>query len=145
MSDLKKLLSNTAIYGLSTIVGRTINFLLVPIQTAVLLDADFGILSELYAYVAFFNVIYLFGMETTYFRFVDKIGEQKSYNSSMTIVLLISISLSLLLLSQVTPISIFFGQPHLTELVACLIGIMLIDAIVAIPFARLRQQNNEIN
>ena len=69
MSSLKKLASQTAVYGLSTIIGRTINFMLVPLHTALFSKADFGTQSEMYGYVAFFNVILLYGMETAFFRF----------------------------------------------------------------------------
>ncbi|MFL5731493.1 MAG: polysaccharide biosynthesis permease, partial [Cytophagaceae bacterium] len=62
MSVLKKLLGQTALYGLSSIVGRALNFLLVPFYTAVLLPAEFGAVTELYAYVAFLNILYLYGM-----------------------------------------------------------------------------------
>src|SRR5690606_17794797 len=68
----KKLAGQTALYGLSSMIGRAINFLLVPVYTSLLLPAEYGIVTELYAYAAFFNILYLFGMETTYFRFANK-------------------------------------------------------------------------
>ena len=71
MSSIKKLASQTAVYGLSTIVGRMFNFLLVPLHTALFSKADFGTQSEMYGYVAFFNVLLLYGMETAFFRFTN--------------------------------------------------------------------------
>ncbi len=82
MSQIKNLAGQTALYGLSSIVGRSLGFLLVPFYTAVLTKADFGIYAELYAYIAFLNILYLFGMETTFFRFAnkDKTLEESIFN-----------------------------------------------------------------
>ena len=92
MSLLKKLAGQTALYGLSSMVGRALNFLLVPFYTAVLLIGEFGIFTELYAYVAFLNVIYLFGMETTYFRFAnkDKLKETEVYQSIQSFIFILT-------------------------------------------------------
>src|SRR6478735_7631668 len=79
MSLLKKLAGQTALYGLSSMIGRAINFLLVPVYTSLLLPAEYGIVTELYAYAAFFNILYLFGMETTYFRFANKKDADESH------------------------------------------------------------------
>ncbi|HJW86923.1 MAG TPA: oligosaccharide flippase family protein, partial [Candidatus Brocadiaceae bacterium] len=69
MSQIKKLASQTAIYGLSTILGRLLNYLLVPLHTRVFGTADYGVVSELYAYSSFFIVTLTYGMETAFFRF----------------------------------------------------------------------------
>ena len=72
-NPLKKLAGHTAIYGLSSIVGRLLNYLLVPLYTLKFTNpADYGVVSELYAWVAFLIVVLSFGMETTYFRFTQK-------------------------------------------------------------------------
>jgi len=142
MSGLKKLASNTAVYGLSTILGRTINFLLVPIQTSVLTTGDYGTISELYAYTAFLNVLFIFGMETTYFRFVQRIGEEKAFNSSFTILLCVVGLLTSVLLFQNDELATFLGHPELANMVTVLIFIICIDALMALPFARLRQRND---
>src|SRR3989344_4130993 len=96
MSVLKKLAGQTLLYGLSSMLGRALNFLLVPFYTSVLLVSEFGIYTELYAYVAFFNVVYLFGMETTYFRFSnkDKLGEVETYRTIQSFILTITLLLS---------------------------------------------------
>ncbi len=141
MSGLKKLVSNTAIYGVSTILGRTINFLLVPIQTGVLTLGDYGTLSEIYGYVAFLNVLFVFGMETTYFRFVDKIGENKSFNATFSIVLVIVGLLTTSLFFGNQLFADFLNHPELANIVKILTVIICIDALVALPFARLRQTN----
>lgn len=140
MSGLKKLASNTAIYGLSTILGRTINFLLLPIQTAIPADR-YGTLSEMFVYAAFLNVLFIFGMETTYFRFVHKIGERKAFNSTMTVVLITTGFFTTLLLLGNQGIATFLERPDLGGMVKMMCFIICIDALMAIPFARLRQQD----
>ncbi|TNF49636.1 MAG: polysaccharide biosynthesis protein, partial [Bacteroidetes bacterium] len=79
-NPLKRLFGQTAIYGLSSIVGRTLNYLLVPLYTHVFADpSDYGVVSELYAWVAFLIVFLTFGMETTFFRFIqDHEGDKET-------------------------------------------------------------------
>lgn len=74
MSNLKGLVKDTAIYGISSIAGRFINYLLVPIQTAAFAAAggEYGVVTNIYAYTALLLVILTYGMETTFFRFVNK-------------------------------------------------------------------------
>jgi O-antigen/teichoic acid export membrane protein len=142
MSMLKKLAGQTALYGLSSMIGRALNFLLVPFYTAVLQVGEFGIFTELYAYVAFFNVVYLFGMETTYFRFANKEGanEQEVYHQTQTFITLLSVLLSGTLIFMAQPIANSLGYTQNSHYIVWLALIMGIDAVVAIPFARLRMQ-----
>ena len=74
MTNLKSLAKETAIYGLSSIVGRFLNYLLVPLYTAKISAASggYGIITNIYSYVALLLVILTFGMETTFFRYVNK-------------------------------------------------------------------------
>jgi len=143
MSLLKKLAGQTALYGLSSILGRAINFLLVPFYTAVLAPVQFGTITELYAYVAFFNIIYLYGMETAYFRFATKENniEASVFNQSETTLIFSSLLFSgvLLLLSPVIANGLEY---HGHSMYFILLGLILaIDSMMAIPFARLRLQN----
>ena len=69
MTPLKKLASQTAIYGLSSVVGRLLNYLLVPLYTRYFLPEEYGVVTELYAYVAFLVIILTYGLETAFFRF----------------------------------------------------------------------------
>ena len=78
MSTLKKLASQSATYGLSTIVGRFLNYLLVPLYTNVFTTGEYGIVTELYSYVAFLAVLFTYGMETAFFRFASKLKEEFS-------------------------------------------------------------------
>lgn len=143
MGILKKLAGQTALYGLSSMVGRMLNFLLVPFYTSVLAVNEFGAFTYFYSYVAFFNVVYLFGMETTYFRFAnkDKLQELEIYRSTQTFVLLLSFFISGALLLFSETISSVLNYPNNASYIVWIALIMGIDAIVAIPFARLRQEN----
>ena len=87
-NPIRKLISQTAVYGLSSIVGRLLNYLLVPLYTSVFTDpAHYGVVSELYAWVAFLIVILTFGMETAFFRFIQtsENKEQTYLNSLVTV------------------------------------------------------------
>ena len=69
MSQIKKLAGQTAYYGISSILGRVLNFALVPLYTRVFLESEYGVVINLYSYVAFLNIIYTYGLETSFFRF----------------------------------------------------------------------------
>ena len=150
MSLLKKLAGQTALYGLSSMIGRAINFLLVPVYTSLLLPAEYGIVTELYAYAAFFNILYLFGMETTYFRFANKkdADEPHIFNHVNTQVLLGSFIISAIVF-LVTPriaahLSIGNEDKSAADFVTYIYYIILIlftDAALSIAFARLRMRN----
>src|SRR5690606_41377707 len=90
MSTLKKLAGETALYGVSSIVGRFISYLLVPLYTAFFNPEEYGVVTELYVYVAFFIIVYTYGMETAFFRFATKEtgNEKKIYNNSFTSILI---------------------------------------------------------
>ena len=136
----KKLLSETALYGLSSMVGRALNYLLVPFYTHIFAPAAFGIVTELYAYIAFLNVVYTYGMETAYFRFATKDSVQKDtiYNVSLSAILASSVLLGALLLIFAQPIADALHYSDQAYLISWIAAILAIDAIVAIPFARLR-------
>lgn len=142
-SSLKKLASETAIYGLSSIVGRALNYLLVPFYTAIFIESEYGIVGELYAYVAFFNVLYLLGLETAYFRFSNKENhdEKTIFNLTQSTVFLSSVFLSGILILFSTQIANILLLQGKEKYIIWLAFIMAIDAIVAIPFAQLRFYN----
>jgi O-antigen/teichoic acid export membrane protein len=145
MSVLKKLSGQTALYGIPSIIGRVLNFLLVPFYTSknVLNVAEFGIYTEIYAYMAFLNVIYTFGMETTYFRFSTKTenGESESFNNAQSAVLITSLLFSSCIIIFSQPIADLLRYPDKQSYIIFLGLILAFDAIVAIPFARLRLEN----
>lgn len=142
MNQLKKLAGETVLYGLGSIVPRFLNFLLVPLHTSVFAPEDYGVITKLFAYVAVINIIFMFGMETAYFRFATKPGadEKRVFNLAQTIVVVISILLSIIFIAWANPIAQLLQIPAHADLVIWLAIIMLVDALVAIPFARLRLQ-----
>ena len=146
MNPLKKLAGDTAMYGLSSIVGRLLNYLLFPLHTMVFVTGDYGIITELYVFAAFLNVIYAFGLETAFFRFTSKYkNDPKVYNTAVSFLLLTSISLSLILVafdSAIVNAMNYQGMEHFVWIFA---GIIALDAIQAIPFARLRYEGKARN
>jgi O-antigen/teichoic acid export membrane protein len=144
MSIAKKLASQTAIYGVSSIVGRVINTLLTPIYTTYFAAADFGIVTGLYAYVSFLNVVFTYGLETTFFRFSNQPGADRSqiYNRILSLLLVSSAGLTVLLLLLARPLLASLGIPPGHEQFAEWMVITLaLDAVAALPFARLRLEN----
>ncbi len=150
MSLLKKLAGQTALYGLSSMIGRAINFLLVPVYTALLLPSEYGIVTELYAYAAFFNILYLLGMETTYFRFANKEGadEPHIFNQVNTQVLFGSFVISAIIFFATPSISTYLSIGNAQKTAAdfatyiyYVVLILFTDAALSIAFARLRMKN----
>ncbi len=146
MSIAKKLVGQTAAYGLSSIVGRALNYLLVPIYTNVFLPEEYGVVSYLYAAVGFFNILYTYGMETAFFRFSNKPDTDKDrlYNQVLSLILSSSLFSTLLLILASGAIARYIGFPDQQEYIVWLAIVLAIDAIVAIPFARLRLQNKAV-
>jgi O-antigen/teichoic acid export membrane protein len=139
LSNLRKLFSDTAIYGVSSIFGRTINFLLVPLYTAVFAPGEYGVVTELYAYVAFLMVIYLYGVETTFFRFATKYEDTKRYyDFSVSSSLLFALLITSVLILAAPAITSFLGYHGAEKYVIWLALIMALDTLVAVPFAKLR-------
>ncbi len=141
MSQLKRLAGDTAIYGISSILGKSINYLLVMLHTAVFLREELGVFTYLYAYVAFLNIVYTFGMETAFFRFINKSKNLSAYNTATSLVVTISTVISGLIYFQADSIAGLINFPDTGHLVEWIAIILWIDGIMAIPFALLRQQN----
>lgn len=143
MSIIKKLVTQTAIYGISSIFGRFLNYLLVPLYTYYFTAAEYGVVSEFYAYAGFFSVLLLCGFETGYFRFRDKEHPTKdvAYSTALMFVLLINVGFFLLIAAINTRLSAALNYPNHPEYVLCFALILLFDAVSAIPFARLRAEN----
>ena len=146
MSIAKKLVGQTAAYGLSSIVGRALNYLLVPIYTRVFLPEEYGVVSYLYAFVAFFNILYTYGMETAFFRFANKpdADPKAVYSRVLSAILVSSAVFTGILLLSSGAIARYIGYPEQREYIVWLALVLAIDAIVAIPFAWLRHQNKAI-
>ena len=140
-NPLKSLLGQTAIYGLPTIVGRLLNYLMVPLYTSLLPAAEYGKVSELYAVVAFLIVVLTFGMETAFFKyFNDKEDKEEVFrNSFLTVLGLNAIFLILLLLFNQSLANAMLYPEH-NEWIVLLGIIVTIDAVSALPMAKLRSQ-----
>jgi O-antigen/teichoic acid export membrane protein len=144
-NPIKKLASQTAVYGLSSIIGRFLNYLLTPLYTYSFVPQEFGVVVELYTYTSFLAVILTYGMETAFFRFSESQKDSNSVFSTATISILITTFTFLLLgifLHQ--NIANFLGYSQNTNYIIWFILIIAIDALTAIPFAKLRQQNKAL-
>jgi O-antigen/teichoic acid export membrane protein len=141
MNQIKSLASQTAIYGISSIVGRLINYLLVPLHTSLFSPEEYGQVSYFYAATALLLILYTHGMETTFFRFSTKDSKKSYYNYSFTSVLLVSAVISVFLIVGSDGIATLADYPEDGRLVRWLALIIFLDATTAIPFARLRLEN----
>lgn len=141
MNPLKKLAGQTAIYGVSSIVGRIINFLLVPLYTNVLNTDDYGLLILMYSYVAVIYVFLIYGMETAYFRYSElKTDKQNVFNTSLISIVVSSTFFALFALNFSSDIASWIRQESYANYVQMFALIMALDAISAIPFAKLRAE-----
>ena len=148
MANLKSLAKDTAIYGLSSIVGRFLNYLLVPLYTAKLSAASggYGVITNVYAYTALLMVILTYGMETTFFRFANKDGEdpQKVYSTTLMSVGFTSLLFVALVFIFINPISSFMGYADHPSYIWVMAITVAIDAFQCIPFAYLRYKKRPI-
>ncbi len=140
MSVLKRLASDTALYGLSSILGRLINYFLVPLYAALLSVGTNGVITGVYAYVAFLQVFATFGLETAYFRQAARSPrlEQEAYRICQRLVLGLGGGLCAFLFLFSGPLGEWLGYPGGGGLVRVLAIILLLDAASAIPLARVR-------
>ncbi len=146
MSRFKKLAGETAIYGLTTIVGRLLNYLLVPFYTRVFLNESYGIITEIYAYVGFFNVLYTYRMETAFFRFgTDLAQREKAYATAAGTVAMTTIAFTLVFLLGAGGIANWLEYPDNPEYVRWMALVIGLDALTAIPFARLRLEGKALH
>ena len=137
---LKKLVSQTAIYGLSSIVGRLLNYLLVPIYTRVFTAGQYGAVTELYSYVGFLMVLYTYGMETAYFRYIKQ-SEHPSETVYSTAFWSLAGSTALLttVLLLLTPtLSVGLGYANNAGYLVYILLILSLDTLTTLPFAKLR-------
>lgn len=149
MSSLRPLLGQTAIYGVSSIVGRVVNFfVLTPFYTRIFDPQQYGLFTELYAFVAFLLVFLTYGMETAFFRFASRESDtenRKRVFSTAFISLLVTSSLFVLAVNlfegSITRFAGYADRPELILLFAWIVGI---DALVTLPLARLRLQNKPV-
>ena len=142
MSLLRKLAGETAVYGATTVAARLLNYLLVPIHTRVFAPEEYGIVTDLYAYVGFFVVLFSYRMETAYFRFAgnDPAQQRRTFVTASGSILLSSLVLSGLLALNAEPLAIALRYSHQDWAVAWMALVLGLDALTAIPFAQLRHR-----
>lgn len=143
MGTLKKLAGQTAIYGLSSILGRSINFLLIIVYTGYLSKADLGAFTGIYALIGFLNIVFTYGMETAFFRFSTGKNQDPTrvYHNTQSLLVLSSLVLGsgIYLAAPFLAEGMDYpGQAYLFQWTALLLAF---DAVLAIPFAKLRLEN----
>ena len=148
MANLKSLFKDTAIYGLSSIIGRFLNYMLVPLYTRYMPkeSGDYGISTNIYAYTALALVILTFGMETSLFRFANDERTQPDtvFSTAMSIVGSLSMLFLLCVFGFITPICNFLGYAGHHEYILLMSSVVALDAIQAIPFCYLRFQKRPL-
>ena len=148
MANLKALAKDTAIYGLSSIVGRFLNYLLVPLYTHYMPKAsgDYGVNTNMYAYTALFFAILTFGMETTLFRYANDERETPDtvFSTGFAMVGSLAAVFLLLLFSFITPVSNYLGYAEHPEYLLMMATVVALDALQALPFCFLRFQHRPI-
>lgn len=146
MSHFKKLANQTAIYGLSSVIGRLLNYLLVPLYTRYFLPSEYGVVTEMYAYVAFLVVFLTYGLETAFFRFINNDENPKTVYSTALISLTISSSIFILILfTTASSVANTLGYGIQTSFVQWFAIIIGLDAIASISFAKLRAEEKAVN
>jgi len=145
LNPFKKLAGDTAIYGLSSIIGRVLNWVLTPYFTFVFVPELLGVVTNLYAYAAFFLVLLTYGMETSFFRYASKSSEpEKVYSTSLISLFFTSLSFVLLAVAFRFEIANWLNYSEHPEYIAWFAVILGIDAFIALPFARLRLNNRPV-
>lgn len=148
MANLRSLVKDTAIYGISSIAGRFINYLLVPIQTAAFAagGGEYGVVTNIYAYTALLMVILTYGMETTFFRFINKTEDDpmRVYSTVLVSVGVSSLLFVIAVFALLPQIAGFMKYPDHPDWVAVMFVCVAIDAFKCIPFAYLRYQKRAI-
>lgn len=137
MGLYKNLLKQTAIYGLATVIPRMFGFLLVPLYTGLLPKEEYGKVSIIFAYVIFFNVILAYGMETAFFRFYNKEDNKKGVIET-TMVSIFWSTVLFIFVGLLFRNSLALASGVDVQYITYTIWILALDALVIIPFSKLR-------
>jgi O-antigen/teichoic acid export membrane protein len=140
LSSIKKLASQTFWYGFSNIFGRFLNYLLTPLLTTVFGAAQYGDISILFASAAFLQIIYTYGMETSYFRFANMHDEKLVYNTGLSMLAITSVLLTALLFIPVQSLANYMEVGSHPEYVKWVLLIVALDTLAVLPFSRLRHE-----
>ncbi len=145
-NPLKQLAGETAIYGLSSILARVLNFLFVPIYTRMLTQVQYGVVTEFMAYIAILQVVLVMGLETGCFRFANKEGEdpRKVYSGALLAVFGLNLAFLACMVAFSGSISAALGYEGYKRLIIYVAAILFCDSITAILFAKLRQEHKAV-
>ncbi|HET9744857.1 MAG TPA: oligosaccharide flippase family protein [Chitinophagaceae bacterium] len=138
MSSIRKLAGQTIWYGLSSIFGRFLNYLLTPILATIFASAEYGKITTLFTIAAFLNIIYTYGLETSYFRFSSLQAEPKVYNTSSSSIIVTTLVFTGVLWIFTNDIAAFLEMPGHPEYILWVILIVALDTLCVMPFAKLR-------
>ena len=148
MSNLKSLAKDTAIYGLSSILGRFLNYLLVPLYTHYMPkeSGDYGVSTNIYAYTALILVLLTFGMETTLFRFANEEKEKSDtvFSTGFGLIASLTVVFLALVFGFITPIADSLGYAEHHNYLLMMAAVVAMDALQALPFSYLRFQKRPI-
>ena len=140
-NPIERLFGQTLLYGISSVLVRSLSYLLIPLYTSVFDPAQYGIVIEMFAYMALLNILFTFGLETSFFRFASVEGrEDQVFRCTQTLLILVATVCASLLFAVSEPLARMMDYPGRGSLISMATAILLIDACVAIPFARLRLQ-----
>ncbi len=142
MADIKRLAGQTAIYGIPSILGRILGYLLVPFYTRVFHPGEYGVVNVFYSYASLLKVILTYGMETAFFRFTEhEQDKEKVYSAGMISLLITSMVFLVFVMFFAGSIAQWIDYSDHENYIIWFGWILVLDAIAAIPFARLRAQN----
>ncbi|HLO80891.1 MAG TPA: polysaccharide biosynthesis C-terminal domain-containing protein [Chitinophagaceae bacterium] len=140
MSSIKKLASQTFWYGFSNIFGRFLNYLLTPLLTTIFASQKYGDISILFASAAFLQVIYTYGMETSYFRFSNLYPEKEVYNTGLSTLVLTSVLFTAILFIPVQSLANYMEIGSHPEYIKWVLLIVALDTLAVMPFSKLRHE-----
>ncbi len=145
MNEIKKLAGQTVIYGISSIGGRILGFLLVPLYVRLFNPAEFSVYVELFAYMTFLNIIYTYGMETAFFRYASRTDDlKKVFSTAFYSILSTTLLFTFLFLIFLPNIARGLGYQGHERYILWLVFILALDTLAVIPFASLRQQERPV-
>lgn len=146
-NPIKQLAGQTAVYGLSSVLGRFLNYLLVPLHVAIFQPSAYGVVTELYAYAAFLVVILTYGMETAYFRYLNRTSQQSknAFRTAFSSLLFSTMLFGLIVVFFQQPIADWILYQNNPEYVLWFAAIIGFDALSSLPMAKLRADNKPIN
>jgi O-antigen/teichoic acid export membrane protein len=145
LHELRRLMRETAIYGLSTIVGRLLNVLLVPLYTHAMAPAEYGLVATVFSYVAFLNMLYSHGMDFAFMRFYKEPEDNEAgrvvFSTALASLTFWPLVVSLAIQAGAAPLALAAGVPMaLSDVVRYCAWIMFFDAVALVPFAHLRMR-----